>query len=545
MFMSRNQLPPQADSSGAKPGSTQAGTAIESLPSRGAAPNWPGYGNLAGSRDMNSPAAGDSQPTGQPQPEQSIQSLHDSEAQFRALIEKNADGVVVLRPNGVICYANPAAVELLGRSCGELTGQMFGVPVVPGAVTEVNLLKRGCGTACIAEMRVTSIHWQGELACLATLRDVTERRNAESSAREAVRLRDRFLALLSHELRNPLSAIGNAAALLSKEGVQGQSGTNATRVIDRQVAQMSRLLDDLLDVARVTEGKITLKNDTVELREAVEDALEAILPQIQQQQHQLIIELGPEPVYVNGDPARLQQIFANLLANAAKYTPACGEITVSVRCDDDACEISVADNGLGLTQDETESIFEMFMQSDDTIDRSEGGLGLGLTLARDLVTLHNGEITAHSAGPGTGCEFVVRLPRIEVTPEVECEPQAASNIKRVLVVEDIDDNRNMLKQLLEFDGYEVETAADGKQALEAIRRSPPDIALMDIGLPEISGYDVAREIRRNPLYANVVLIALTGYGRTSDRQATRDAGFNAHLVKPFNPVEFQRVLASV
>jgi len=469
-----------------------------------------------------------------------VQALRDSEAQFRALVENNADGVVALHLNGVICYANPAAAEMLGCSRNELIGQTFSVPVAPDEVTEVNLLKRGCDLPSVAEMRVTSILWQGEPACLATLRDITERHNA---ALAAVSHRDHFLSVLSHELRNPLSAIGNASELLSTEECTSTQ-TDATNVIVRQVAQLSRLLDDLLNVARVTVGKIKLQTSCIDIREVLDATVEAVFPQIEQHRHQLKISLPEQPIFVDGDATRLQQIFANLLANAAKYTPAGGVITLALSSVDNACNVSVSDNGMGLCPTETDSIFEMFVQSDDTIDHSAGGLGLGLTLARDLVSLHNGKITAHSDGPGSGCEVRVELPAVKAAQIASEQPAKTSARKRILVVEDLDDNRNMLQRLLEFDGFTVETAADGKQALDAFRQSPPDIALMDIGLPELSGYQVARAIRRDEALNDVMLIALTGYGRRSDREATINAGFNAHMVKPFDLAEFHRLIES-
>ncbi len=470
--------------------------------------------------------------------------LRNSEAQFRALIEANADGVIVLRPNGVICYANPAAVHLLGRSLDELIGEMFGVPVVPGEVTEVNLHKPGSGSMCISEMRVTSIQWDGKPACLATLRDVTVRHNAEAEARKAVKRRDHFLALLGHELRNPLSAVGTAATLLKRQVPKGKL-SEATGVIARQVAQMSKLLDDLLDVARVNEDKIRLRRCTIDLCKVVDNTIEAVMPQVIQRKHVLNLHLPQQPVYVYGDPTRLQQIFANLLSNAAKYTPVSGNIDVSLTVHDDVCRVIVVDNGVGLSDGELESIFEMFVQSDDTIDHSAGGLGLGLTLARDLVALHDGVITAESDGRNAGCEFLVELPIVEAPEIAPEEPASEATRKQVLLVEDIADSRKMLKKLLEFDGFEVTTACDGAEALEAIRQSPPDIALMDIGLPELSGYEVAQAVREEDELSEVVLIALTGYGQTSDRQKTAEAGFDAHMVKPFDSFEFQRILQEV
>lgn len=364
--------------------------------------------------------------------------------------------------------------------------------------------------------------------------DVTQLKAAEAQAREALLQRDRFLAILSHELRNPLSAILNASQLLQAHGDHTPAEAESNQVIDRQAHRMARLLDDLLDVSRITQGKIAIRKELLELGELVTDALQTMRPSLEAHRHQVTFEPPAEPLFVEGDRVRMAQVLENLLSNAAKYTPDGGWIGVAVRREGNNAVISVRDSGRGIPADMLESIFDLFVQSDDTLDRAEGGMGVGLTLAKSLVELHGGTITAHSPGRDRGSEFLITLPLAHASAS-EPKPPVPSDRPsgvRVLIVEDNADSRTMLKSLLELDGYVVTAAKDGPEGLEAIRRERPDVALIDIGLPGLDGYQLARKIRAQREFDGVRLIALTGYGRPEDRQRVLEAGFDNHLVKP-------------
>jgi chemotaxis methyl-accepting protein methylase/signal transduction histidine kinase/CheY-like chemotaxis protein len=377
-----------------------------------------------------------------------------------------------------------------------------------------------------------------------TLIDVSPLKQAEEEAREAVRRRDHFLAMLSHELRNPLGAILNSAHLMERAGMDTATRPEAQAVIVRQAEQMARLLDDLLDVSRITQNKIEIYRDLVDLRAAANEAVQAARPLIESRRQALKVEIESTPLFVMGDAARLQQIQVNLLHNAAKYTPPEGTVWLSVAREDGEAVVRVRDTGAGMPPDMLETIFDLFVQNDRTLDRADGGMGVGLTLVRTLVAMHGGTVSVRSDGIGRGSEFVVRLPlTTELGPAVTTErPFAVLAGTRVLIVEDNSDSREMLAQLLRMDGCNVTVAVDGNQGLESIRREKFDLALVDIGLPGIDGYEVARQVRGSSGRNGVNLVALTGYGRPEDRQAVLEAGFDEHLVKPVKPSELARVL---
>ncbi len=465
---------------------------------------------------------------------------------FRALIERSADGVIVLRSDGVICFSNPAAQEILGSTAVQLNGELFGVPVVPGGKAEVNILRGGVPSRT-AEICVVEITWEHESALLLTLRDVTQLKVAVEEAKLAVRRRDQFLAMLSHELRNPLGAISSAMELLERPGAGAEVTSKAHRVIGRQIEQMSRLIDDLLDVSRVTQGKIELKRRPLAICHLVRDAIETVRGSIENRRQYLYTDVADDTLVVDGDPSRLQQIVVNLLTNAVKYTPPGGCIGVTVgRSGSGEVVLQVQDSGKGVPAAMLESIFDMFVQADETLDRSQAGLGVGLTLVRALVNMHDGKVSARSEGRGRGTTFEVRLPLVVAPLPVitnPVDPSIASKCRRILVVDDNADCREMLQMLLELDGYEVSVADDGFSALEAIHRIQPDVALVDIGLPGIDGYQVARNVRKDPGLEHVYLVALTGYGRPADREAALLAGFDTHLVKPLDPSALVQILA--
>ncbi len=475
--------------------------------------------------------------------------LAASEARFRTLIEKMADGVIVVRDAGVICYVNPAAEALLGRRADELVGAPFGQPVASGETVEIDLCpvpRRSASTEGVsgplhlplrvAEMRVVEIDWDGQPALLATLRDISERK-------EALRRCDEFLAMLAHELRNPLAPILTAAQLLRQKGLPADQREHSCAIIERQGRHMARLLDDLLDLSRVTYGKIELRKQVVDLGTILSDAIHGSRSLIDGRQHQLALSLPPVPLRVEADPTRLGQVMVNLLNNAAKYTEPGGRIELSLQRDGTQAVVRVKDSGMGIPPSALASIFEPFAQLNPSLDRAQGGLGIGLTLVRRLVELHGGTIAAHSDGLGRGSEFVVRL-RLDPRSLTEEPPRSQPPFvpRRVLLIEDNQDGREMLTGLLRLWGHQVEEADDGPGGLTAIRRQPPDVALVDIGLPDLDGYELARQVRAAPGGDRVVLIAVTGYGQPQDRRRAVEAGFDDHLVKPVDLDKLMRLL---
>jgi signal transduction histidine kinase/DNA-binding response OmpR family regulator len=355
--------------------------------------------------------------------------------------------------------------------------------------------------------------------------------------RDNDRRKDEFLAMLAHELRNPLAAIDSAAQVSRRSGL-GEHLEWSKEVIQRQAKQLSRLIEDLLDISRINLGKIKLRRERLELAPIVARAVASVAPLIEAQGHDLSVALGDDPLHLEADPARLEQILVNLLSNAAKYTPANGKIGVKARREGDEVVVDVEDNGVGLASEILPKIFDAFIQVEQTIDRSQGGLGIGLTLVRRLLEMHGGAITVRSEGPGRGSVFSFRLPAAEAPAEAgDCRPApsadgAGSRRPKVLIVDDNVDTAQAMARLLAGEGYEVCVAHDGREAVDAARDQLPRVLLLDIGLPGMDGYQVARQVRLNPDLADATLIAISGYGQDQDRRRSRDAGFDHHLVKP-------------
>ena len=397
-----------------------------------------------------------------------------------------------------------------------------------------------------------TITYGGAPAVLNVSLDITERKqiDAQREARRAeaetlARAKDEFLAMLGHELRNPLAAITNALAVLDHL-VADADVRRVTGIIDRQTAHLSRLVDDLLDVARVTSGKIELRPQLLDLRELAVRSLEALRQAALTGRHQ--VEVEGEPVHVHGDPARLEQVIRNLVDNALKYTPDGGQVRVIVERADGHAVLRVRDTGEGIRPDLLERIFDLFVQEPQALDRSRGGLGLGLTLVKRLVELHGGSVAAASAGRGRGSEFIVRLPAAtepggEDYAVAAFAPPVSGRRRRVLIVEDSADARDSLRLILELGGHEVETAEDAASCLEKVTAFRPDVALIDIGLPGIDGYRLEGVLRAHPDAGNLRLIALTGYGQAEDRKKALDAGFDLHLTKPVEPARLQDLIA--
>jgi two-component system, chemotaxis family, CheB/CheR fusion protein len=368
------------------------------------------------------------------------------------------------------------------------------------------------------------------------VRDVTEQKRADEKIKEAVRRRDQFLAMLSHELRNPLGAIVTATSMMKTEGAAGLPPGRMLEILDRQSRQMGRLLDDLLEASRVTQNKIELRTHVVDLGAIAREAAEAMLAQMDARRIRFSILIDAEPLHVEGDPARLQQIQINLLSNAAKYTPDGGCVVLAVGREGEEAVIRVRDDGVGIPPHMLDSVFELFVQSSRTLDRAAGGLGVGLTLVRSLVAMHGGIVTAYSDGEGKGSEFVVRLPLtarpISSSPDPGRRPLQIGDRTKVAVVEDNADSRELLCLLLQQADFECRAADSGPAALTLVDEFQPDIVILDVGLPGMDGFEVARRIRADARHAGIRLIALTGYGQAADRATAREAGFDEHLVKP-------------
>ena len=373
------------------------------------------------------------------------------------------------------------------------------------------------------------------------------RERAEEALRLADRRKDEFLATLAHELRNPLAPIRTGLDILRLRSGDAQATQRATDIMERQLRQMVRLVDDLLDVSRINTGKFTIKSGRVELKAVVNDALEVVRPYIELHGHDLVIDLPDRPVFLNGDATRLAQILSNLLNNAAKYTNRGGRVGLKAAVDDRTLALVVSDTGIGIAPDMLDTVFEMFVQVDSTLERSNAGLGVGLSLARKLVELHGGTIEAHSAGIGHGSQFVVRLP-IVVDPELPAKPTPASFISaenyRILLADDNVDFVSSIGALLTAMGHSVVITHNGADALAAAKRFCPDYAFLDIGLPQMSGYDLARGIRDLSCCTMTVMVAVTGWGQEKDRQLAFEAGFDHHMVKPVRFEQIEEILGN-
>jgi two-component system, chemotaxis family, CheB/CheR fusion protein len=395
------------------------------------------------------------------------------------------------------------------------------------------------------------LQWSGRALILLAIEDITERQAALNALLDANRRKDEFLAMLAHELRNPLVAIRNGLEIW-RRGADAAMQERAQAMVERQLRKEIRLVDDLLDVSRISLGKISLKKDAVDLVQIVKQAVEELRPRLDARRHQLTCSLPDEPVTVEGDATRLEQVVANLLSNSIKFTEPGGTIDVELRCDAKEAVICLRDTGIGIAPELLPAVFDLFVQGDRSLERSEGGLGLGLTLVRRLVKLHGGTIEAHSGGRGQGSKFTVRLP-------VQPRPSAAVGLpasaspsrgngrngrRRILIVDDSADAAESSAMLLRLDEHEIHIAFDGPSALEASRSFKPEIVFLDIGLPGLNGLEVAKRLRQSPEGAGVVLVALSGYGQPEDHRRSLEAGFDRHLVKPVDHAQLDAVIAA-
>ncbi len=387
------------------------------------------------------------------------------------------------------------------------------------------------------------IYWFG------TCTDIEDVKRLEAALRDADRRKDEFLATLAHELRNPLAPLRNGLQIMRLAAGEPQAIDDARKLMERQVAHMVRLIDDLMDVSRITRGKLELRREKVKIASVIHAAVETSRPLVESLGHRLTVTLPEAPVVVDADPTRLAQVLSNLLNNAAKYTEPGGVIALTVECQATAVAVSVRDNGIGIPPEMLPQIFDMFTQVDGSLGKSQGGLGIGLTLVRKLVEMHGGSVEARSAGHGSGSEFLIRLPVVEaldpltLSPEPEPVASIPTASRRVLVVDDNRDSAETLAQLLDLLGHETRTAFDGAEAVACADAFRPDVILLDIGLPVMSGYEVAALIRQRDWSEPVLIVALTGWGQDADRLRSKEAGIDRHLVKPVDPAALQAMLA--
>jgi signal transduction histidine kinase len=388
--------------------------------------------------------------------------------------------------------------------------------------------------------------------------DITERRRAEDELRrhaealqEADRRKTEFLAMLAHELRNPLAPIRNSLQILRVGNHDGAAVAKARAVMDRQLGHMVRLIDDLLDLSRITKGKIELRRERIALASAVQDAVEVSRPLLEERCHEFSLRLPHQPVYVDADRTRLAQVFANLLNNAAKYTDKGGHVSLTVERHGSDAVVTVKDDGAGMPANLLPRVFDVFTQGDRSLERSQGGLGIGLSLVRGLVEMHGGRVEARSDGPGKGSEFIVRLPVLLSPVGDSRDGEAAAgraggcSPQRILVVDDNQDAALSLSLMLNLLGHDTQTAHDGPAAVALAETFRPDVVLLDIGLPGLNGYDTCRRLRGQPWGARMVLIAVTGWGQEEDKRRSQEAGFNFHMVKPVDPAALEKLLDGI
>ena len=485
--------------------------------------------------------------------------LREIEERFRLFMESVREyAIFMLDPEGRVVDWNLGAEHVLGYGA-DIVGQPFSVFFPPddrdagnpeqelkkaiesGQASDDRWHVRKDGTYFWALGITTAMRDpDGTLKGFTkVLRDSTERKRFEEQLNErnvalqaADQRKDEFLAVLAHELRNPLSPILTSLSILENETISAEQQRNARNVIGRQIPSLARLVDDLLDVSRITRGKIQLQKTEIRFRDVISNAVESCATSIERKQHQLNVSKLSGDIWVEGDRTRLEQVVVNLLDNAAKYCPSGSTISVSVSADKGKLVLRVGDNGIGISADILPKIFDMFMQADASLERSQGGLGVGLTLAKKLIELHDGSIEAFSDGPGKGCEFVVKLPLL--TPQAEVvasdrlidQSRLAKTSLRILVIDDNVDAVQTLAVLLTLNGHDVTKAHTGIEGLEAASDCRPDVVLLDIGLPGLNGYQVAQRLRSRPDSKDIVLVAMTGYGQEEDRKRALSSGFD-------------------
>ncbi|HEX7881017.1 MAG TPA: ATP-binding protein [Candidatus Eisenbacteria bacterium] len=491
----------------------------------------------------------------------------EDQAMLAAIVTWSDDAMVSKSLDGIIQTWNGAAERMFGYTEAEAVGQPITLIVPADRLAEermiINRLLRGERLDHFETLRVRK---DGRLLDVSltispiydatgrvvgaskVARDITHQKATEQALRDADRRKDEFLATLAHELRNPLAPIRNSVHILKLLEKLPPEVEHLSSIMERQINHMVRLVDDLMEVSRITRGKIDLRKEPVSLGSVLAGALETSQPLIDAANHRIHSVIPSTPMIVDGDPIRLAQVFSNLLNNAAKYTRPGGQIWLTVRADGSTAIVTIRDSGVGITREMLPRIFDLFAQDRSAVDLSQGGLGIGLTLVKSLVHMHGGTVSVNSPGRGQGSEFVVRLPLIAVpSPPHPPAPQMGSGLKqlRVLVVDDNKDATDSLSRLLQHLGAEVRAVHDGASALRALESFHPTLVLLDIGMPEMDGYEVARHIRKLDPNKEMMLIALTGWGQDEDRRRSFRAGFDHHLVKPTDIAALQELINSV
>jgi two-component system, chemotaxis family, CheB/CheR fusion protein len=490
--------------------------------------------------------------------------LRASEHRLASLIESSNDAIIRQSLDGTIESWNPAAERLFGYTADEAVGRPISLNIPAARAEEETQIiasvragepvehfesvrVRRDGQTIQASLTISPIRDQaGRIVGASQIaRDITNQKRLEAELLEADRRKNEFLAMLAHELRNPLAPMRNSVQILRLKSADAEAVASASDMMERQVGQMVRLVDDLLDVNRITRGKIELRRGRVELASVVNHAVEAARSLYVS--HKLLVTLPPKPIYLDADPTRLAQVVGNLLNNACKFSDKGGGVLLSVERDGAHAVLRVRDTGIGIAAEQLPRIFDMFMQIDTSLERSVSGLGIGLTLVKNLVEMHGGTVAAQSAGLGHGSEFVVRLPALDEStappPEPRIDELTKVPARRILIVDDNRDSATSLAVLLKLSGHETHTAFGGLEAVEAAANLRPEVVLLDIGLPNLNGYEVCRRIRGQTGGKGMLLVALTGWGQEEDRQKCRDAGFDSHLVKPVALPDLMTLLA--
>ncbi len=497
-----------------------------------------------------------------------VYTLESADRPYRLLVEQMRQGAVTLNADGAIAYCNRRFADLLGTPHERLIGTAFRTFLPPGdqdlydtllhqvrtgvGQSEAQLQKAG-GESIPVFLTFNALPPESGVAFGVLVTDLTTQRHHEKldaavkALEQSDRLKNEFLAMLAHELRNPLAPIRNAVHIMRLTDGNATVLASTSEMMERQVGQMVRLVDDLLDVSRISRGKIELRRERVELASVIGHAVEACRSDMESSERVLTIALPSQPMHTDGDPARLAQVVGNLLSNARKFTDKNDRIWLTLEQEGEEALIRVRDNGIGIAAGQLARIFDMFLQIDTSLERSVSGLGIGLTLVKTLVEMHGGSVEALSAGAGQGSEFVVRLPLAAQTHAPPPEPNAVKQVvttgRRILVVDDNRDSALSLSMLLQLIGHKTHKAYDGLEAVEAAATFRPDVILLDIGLPKLNGYEVCRRVRGEPWGKEIVIIALSGWGRGEDRDLSRDAGFDAHLVKPVDFAALTKLLA--
>ena len=480
-----------------------------------------------------------------------------------AIVESSDDAIISKSLDGMIQSWNAGAERLFGYSAQEAVGRHVSLIIPQDRIQEEDRIiatlkegkrvdhfeterKRRDGRRIPVSLTISPIYDDtGRVIGASKIaRDVTDRKRMEDDLRQLAanlaltdQRKDEFLATLAHELRSPLAPLSNMIEVLKRSEKEPVKAAQARDTIDRQLRHLVRLVDDLLDLNRITYNRLELRRSEIPLTPIIQQAVEASRPLIDSSRHELRVNLPPNPIYVNADPNRLAQVFGNLLHNSAKYTPPGGRISVTAERRDDEAVVTVRDTGSGIPADKLDRIFEMFLQLDPSPERAQGGLGIGLTLVKRIAQMHGGTVEARSEGEGRGAEFLVRLPAMKEAPKGATPAQVEENAApstRILIVDDNRDSADSLAMLLSLAGHQTFVANDGVEAVEAAERHRPETILLDVGLPRMNGHDVCRKIREKPWGQDMMIVAMTGWGQDEDRRKTHDAGFDGHLVKPVN-----------